>query len=82
MTKHGILILNFIKEYLSSKACRREFGYLDRSRIHIYVAEEDLIVPFSDLKNNPALCEKALCRYSPEIFNPIELAQQSCRICE
>ena len=39
-TKHGALILNFIRAYLASEACRLEFGNLDRDKVHIYVEAE------------------------------------------
>merc|ERR1719401_222070 len=59
-TRYGYLLLNFTREYMKSKACRWEFGYLDHSRLYVYVHDEDRIVSWQDLADNEALMKKVL----------------------
>eukprot|EP00928_Gymnodinium_smaydae_P095643 TRINITY_DN8264_c0_g1_i6.p1 TRINITY_DN8264_c0_g1~~TRINITY_DN8264_c0_g1_i6.p1 ORF type:complete len:519 (-),score=78.56 TRINITY_DN8264_c0_g1_i6:313-1869(-) len=54
-TKYGVLILNLTPEYLRSKACRWEFGYIPTDKLFVYIARCNSIVPLIKLKDDAEL---------------------------
>eukprot|EP00928_Gymnodinium_smaydae_P003740 TRINITY_DN11322_c0_g1_i1.p1 TRINITY_DN11322_c0_g1~~TRINITY_DN11322_c0_g1_i1.p1 ORF type:complete len:825 (-),score=91.18 TRINITY_DN11322_c0_g1_i1:339-2774(-) len=58
-TTHGALILNFTPEYLRSKPCRWEFGYIDLERMFVYIASLNMIAPLSVVKDDAELIASA-----------------------